>query len=32
MAPHPCEVHFDMEAGPSTLSRWNTLRVPRVLD
>ena len=28
---HPGRVHFDLEAGPGTPSRWNTLRALRVL-
>jgi hypothetical protein len=30
--PHPGQVHFEMEDGPGTASRWNTLRALRVLD
>lgn len=30
--PHAGEVHFDMEDGAGTASRWNTLRALRVLD
>jgi hypothetical protein len=30
--PHAGKVHFDMEAGAGTPSRWNTLRAVRVLD
>jgi hypothetical protein len=30
--PHPGKVHFDMEDGAGTPSRWNTLRALRVLD
>jgi len=30
--PHPDRVHFDMEGGAGTSSRWNTLRALRVLD
>jgi hypothetical protein len=30
--PHPDRVHFDMEDGVGTASRWNTLRSFRVLD
>jgi hypothetical protein len=30
--PHPGPVHFDMEEGEGTPSRWNTLRAMRVLD
>ena len=29
--PHPGKVHFDMESGRETASRWNTLRALRVL-
>jgi hypothetical protein len=29
---HPGRVHFDLEAGVGTPSRWNTLRALRVLD
>ena len=29
---HPGEVHFHLESGPGTPSRWNTLRALRVLD
>jgi len=29
--PHNGEVHFDMEPGPGTPSRWNTLRALRAL-
>jgi hypothetical protein len=29
---HPGRVHFDIEAGVGTPSRWNTLRALRVLD
>jgi hypothetical protein len=30
--PHEGKVHFDMEGGRGTASRWNTLRALRVLD
>lgn len=30
--PHPGKVHFDMEDGAATASRWNTLRALRVLE
>jgi hypothetical protein len=30
--PHPGKVHFHMERGAGTASRWNTLRALRVLD
>jgi len=30
--PHAGKVHFDMEGGRGTASRWNTLRALRVLD
>jgi hypothetical protein len=30
--PHEGEVHFDMEGGRGTASRWNTLRALRALD
>jgi hypothetical protein len=29
---HPDRIHFDMETGVGTASRWNTLRALRVLD
>jgi hypothetical protein len=29
---HPGRVHFDLEGGVGTPSRWNTLRVLRVLE
>jgi len=29
---HPGRVHFDLEGGAGTPSRWNTLRALRVLD
>ena len=29
---HPGRVHFDLEGGVSTPSRWNTLRALRVLE
>jgi hypothetical protein len=30
--PHAGEVHFELEDGAGTPSRWNTLRALRVLD
>jgi hypothetical protein len=29
---HPGHVHFDLEGGVGTASRWNTLRSLRVLE